>query len=67
MLRLKLQYFCHLMFSHSVVSDSVTPWTAARQASLSFSVSWSLLKLMSIESMMLSNQLILCCPLLPLP
>ena len=37
----------------------VTPWTAARQASLSFTISWSLLKLMSIESMMPSNHLIL--------
>ena len=45
----------------------VTPWTAARQASLSFTISRSLLKLMSIESMMPSNHLILCCPLLPLP
>ena len=42
----------------------MTPWTAARQASLSFTVSWSLLKLMSIESVMPSNHLILCCPLL---
>ena len=45
----------------------VTPWTAARQASLSFSVSQSLLKLMSIESVMHSNHLILCCPLFLLP
>ena len=44
----------------------VTPWTAAHQASWSFTVSWSLLKLMSIELMMPSNHLILCCPL-PLP
>ena len=44
----------------------VTPWTAARQASLSFTISWSLLKLMSIESVMPSNHLILCRPrLLP--
>ena len=42
----------------------VTPWTAARQASLSIINSWSLLKLMSIESKMPSNHLILCCPLL---
>ena len=42
----------------------VTPWTAARQASLSFTVSWSLLKLMSIKSTMPSNHLILCRPLL---
>ena len=44
-----------------------TPWTAARQASLSFTVSWSLFKLMSIESMMPSNHLILCHPFLLLP
>ena len=54
-------------FSCSVVSDSVTPWTAARQASLSISNSWSLLKLTSIELVMPSNHLILCCPLLLLP
>ena len=45
----------------------VTPWTAARQASLSFTISWSLLKLMSIELVMTSNHLILCHPLLLLP
>ena len=44
-----------------------SPWTVAHQASLSFTISWSLLKLMSIESMMPSNHLILCCPLLLLP
>ena len=43
------------------------PWTAARQASLSITNSWSLPKLMSIESVMPSNHLILCCPLLLLP
>ena len=43
------------------------PWTATCQASLSFSISWSLLRLMSIESVMPSNHLILCCPLLLLP
>ena len=43
-----------------------TPWTAAHQASLSFAIPQSLLKLMSIESVMLSNHLILCRPL-PLP
>jgi len=44
-----------------------TPWTAACQASLSFTISQSLLKLMSIESVIPSNHLILCCPfLLPL-
>ena len=41
-----------------------TPWTAAHQASLSITSSWSLLKLMSIESVMPSNHLILCCPFL---
>ena len=55
------------LFSGSVVSDSATPWTAARQASLSIANSWSLLKLMSIESVMPSNHLILCCPLLLMP
>ena len=44
-----------------------TPWTAAHQASLSITNSRSLLKLMSIESVMPSNHLILCCPLLLLP
>jgi len=44
-----------------------TPWTAARQPSLSFTISQSLLKLMSIELMMSSNHLIFCCPLLLLP
>ena len=39
-------------FSHSVVSDSATPWTVACQASLSITNSWSLLKLMPIESVM---------------
>ena len=46
------------------MSDSVTPWIAARQASLSFTISQNLLKLMSIELVMLSNHLILCHPLL---
>ena len=45
----------------------MTPWTAAYQASLSFTISQSLLKLMSIESVMPSNHLILCRPLLLLP
>ena len=58
----------HLMIS-SVQSLSrvrliATPWTAARQASLSITNSQSLLKLMSIESVMPSNRLILCCSLL---
>ena len=45
----------------------MTPWTAARQASLSITKSWGLHKLMSIESVMPSNHLILCCPLLLQP
>ena len=49
------------------MSNSVTPWTAVRQASLSINNNWSLLKLMSIESVMPSNHLILCHPLLLLP
>ena len=44
-----------------------TPWTAAHQAPLSSTTSWSLLKFMSTGSVMLSNLLILCCPLLLLP
>ena len=42
-----------------------TPWTAARQASMSFTISWSLFKLISVESVMPSSHLILCCLLLP--
>ena len=54
------------MFGCSVLLV-VTPWTAARQASLSFPVSWSLLKLMSIESVIPSNHLTLCHPIPLLP
>ena len=53
--------------SLSHVQLSVTPWTTARQASLSFTISWSLLRLMSIELVMPSNHLILCHPLFLLP
>ena len=56
-----------VQFSRSVLYNSATPWTAACQASLFFTNSLSLLKLMSIESVMLSNHLILCRPLLLLP
>ena len=45
----------------------MTPWTAAHQAPLSSTIAWSLFKFMSIESVMPSNHLILCCPLLLLP
>ena len=48
----------------SCVHLFATPWTTARQASLSITISRSLLKLMSIESVVPSNHLILCCPLL---
>ena len=52
-----------LLFSCSGVSDDfVTPWTAAGQASLSFTVSLSLLKLIPIELMIPFNHFILCCP-----
>ena len=51
------------LFNHLVVLF-LTPWTAAHQASLSFTVYQSSLKLMSIESVMPSNHLILCCLLL---
>ena len=53
-----------VQFSCSVMSNSATPWTAAHQACLSITISWSLLKVMSIESVMPSNHLTLCCPLL---
>ena len=59
--------YCCCCYVASVVSDSVTPWTAACQASLSLTNSRSLLKLMSIESVMPSSHLILCRPLLLLP
>ena len=55
---------CCLLFSHSAVSNFATLWTAAHQASPSYTIAWSLLKLMSIELVMPSNHLILCCPLL---
>ena len=53
-----------LLFSHLVVSNSATPWTTARQSPQSFTISGSLLKFTSIESVMLFNYLILCHPLL---
>ena len=58
-----------LLFRSSVMYDSLQPHGlhAAHQASLSFTISWSLLKLMSIELVILSNHLILCCPLFLLP
>ena len=59
-----LHIFSSVQFSHWVVSNSVALWTTACQASLSITSSQSLLKLMSIESVIPSNHLILCCPLL---
>ena len=56
--------FSSVLFSRLVLFNSVNPWTAARQASLSFTISRSLLKFMSIELVMPSNCLILCCPIL---
>ena len=64
----------HLLFGRKAMTNLIvvwllsrvwlfeSPWTVAHQASLSFTISWSLLKLVSIESMMLSNHLILCHP-----
>ena len=60
-------YYLSSVHSLSHVWLFVTPWTAARQASLSITNSWSLPKLISIELVMLSNHLILCQPLLLLP
>ena len=56
-----------VQFSRPVMYDSVSPWTAAYQATLSITNSRSLPKLVSIESVMPSNHLIFCCPLLLLP
>ena len=64
---LQVVFMLFSSFNCSVMSNSVTPWTAACQAPLSFTISWSLLRFMSIEWVMLSNHLILCWPLLLLP
>ena len=61
------QRISSVQFSHSIVSDSATPWIAGRRASLSITISRSSLKLTSIESVMPSSQLVLCRPLLLLP
>ena len=55
-----VQFLSHVRFF-------VTPWTAASQTPLSFTISWSLLRFMSIELVMLSSHLVLCRPLLLLP
>ena len=56
------QFLSSVQFSHSVISNSATPWTAPHQASLSITSSWGLLKLMSIELVMPSNHLFLLSP-----
>ena len=56
-----------LLFFSCSVQLFVTPLTSAHLGSLSFTISWNVLILMSIESVMPSNHLILCCPLLLLP
>ena len=66
MMNLLTTYFSSFQ-SLTCVRLFMTPWTAACQASLSITNSWSLFKLMSIESVMPSNHLILCHPLLLLP
>ena len=57
----------HILLSCYSVAKFATPWTAASQASLFLTISWSLLKFMSIELMMPSNHLIFYCNLLLLP
>ena len=61
-----LQWFVAVVQSLSHVQLSETPWTVAHQASLSFTISQNLLKLMSMESVVPSNHLILCHPVLPM-
>ena len=58
---------CCCSVTKSSLTLATTPWTAAQQAPLSFTISRSLLKFISIESVVLSNHLILCCRLLLLP
>ena len=62
-----INWLSSVQFSCSVMSDSVTPWIAARQASLSITNSRSSLRLMSIEKVMSSSHLILCRPLSSCP
>ena len=62
-----ITWFSSVQFNHSVMSDSATPWTAACQAFLSIANSQSLLKVMSIKSVMPSKCLILSCPLQSFP
>ena len=64
-IKYKLVVFIVQSLSH--VQLFATTWTAAHQASMSFTISWGLFKFMSIESVMPSNHFILCCPLRLLP
>ena len=64
---IRIPFLSTFVVQHSHVQLFATPWTAACQDSLSFTIYWSLFKLMSIESVMPSNHLILCCHLLLLP
>jgi len=66
-IKVSYRYTFAVVRSLSCVWVSVTPWTAAHLVSLSFAISWSLLKLRSIESVMPFNHLLLCRPLLLLP
>ena len=66
-LKIRIWSHCSSVQLLSHVQLFVTPWTAPRQASLSITNSQSLLKLMSIESVMPYNHIILCCPLVLLP
>ena len=62
-----MTHFVVVVQSLSCFRLFATPWTEAHQVPLSFTVSWSLFKFMSIESVIVSNHLILCCRLLLLP
>ena len=62
-----LRWGCWWQLSCSVVSSSLAPWCAARQASLSSTTSWSLLRFESTELVMLSDRLVLGCPFSLLP
>ena len=66
-MNIHMHIFASVQVSRSAVSDSLTPWIVACQASLSITNSQSLFKLMSIEWVMPSNHPILCRPLLLLP
>ena len=63
----KISHYLAALQSLGHVRLFATPWTAAHQASLSLTIPWSLLRLMSIRSVMPPNHLILCHPLLLLP